>query len=85
VTSGDGRAVVGSVLPARAGGRVTLWRTTGSGPVALGEAEAAADGAYRIPVPADVTGRWSYYVTVPAGDGNLAGQSATVVAEARAG
>jgi hypothetical protein len=81
VATDGARAVVGTVLPARAGSRVTLWRATTSGPVSLGRGVVDDDGGYRIPVPEDVTGHWSYFVTVPAGDGNLAGQSATVVAD----
>jgi hypothetical protein len=81
VTTDGARAVVGTVLPARAGSQVTLWQATASGPVSLGGSVVDTAGAYRIPVPEDVSGRWSYFVTVPAGEGNLAGQSATVVVD----
>ena len=68
-------AVVGRTLPARGGARVTLWRVARGGPVAVASAHTDAEGAYSLRVPADQAGTWRYYVTVPAGGGNLAGRS----------
>ena len=76
-TSGEPLAVSGKVLPARPGVPATLWQLGAQGPVRVGTASTAADGSYRVPVPAEHAGSWRYYVTVPAAGGTLAGQSPT--------
>ena len=75
----DAPAIVGETAPSHGGLRATLWRLGPKGPVAVGSDLTAADGSYRIPAPADQQGRWRYFVSVPAGDGTLAGQSPTQV------
>lgn len=78
-TPTDAPAIVGSTAPGRGGLRATLWRLGPKGSVAVGSDTTAADGSYRIPVPTNQRGKWRYFVSVPAGDGTLAGQSPTRV------
>jgi hypothetical protein len=72
-----GPAVAGQVAPARPGVPATLWKVGPKEPVRVGTATTTADGGYRIPVAAEQTGPWRYYVTVPPTGGNLGGQSPT--------
>ncbi|MFC4783539.1 hypothetical protein ACT8ZV_03635 [Nocardioides sp. MAHUQ-72] len=75
--AGGQLAIVGTTTPARPGTRVTLWQVGPHGPVRMGTDTTDADGAYRVTVPRGETGGFRYFVTVPAGGGNLAGQSPT--------
>ena len=77
VADPGGPAVTGKVAPGRPGVPVTLWQLGPKGPVRLGATTTAAEGGYRITVPADLTGPFRYYVTVPPTGGVLAGQSPT--------
>ena len=75
VASGGPLAVVGTTSPTKPGAMATLWRLDPEGRVAVAAAPVADDGSFRFEVPKALEGAWQYVVTVPAADGNLAGES----------
>jgi hypothetical protein len=75
VAAGAPLAVVGTTTPAKPGVPATLWRLRPEGRDAVATAPVAEDGSFRFEVPADLEGPWQYVVTVPATEGNLAGES----------
>lgn len=75
VRVGHRLVVTGRTTPAKPGNRVTLWRTSRSGPVRLVDRTVRDDGSYRLAVRPRKRGSWTVYVTVAPGSGNLAGRS----------
>lgn len=83
VRPGQGFAINGRSTPAKPGFTATLWRKTASGPVKLKSTTIKADGRYGFTVRPTKVGKWTMYVTVPAGTGNLAGTSPTTTVTVR--
>lgn len=77
VSVSDPVVVRGATTPKKPGYTARLWRTTANGPVRLASATIKRDGTFRLEANPGKTGTWKLYVTVPAGDGNLAGKSGT--------
>jgi hypothetical protein len=73
--AGQTLVVTGRTVPARPGATVTLRRRTSSGAVALATGVVSATGTFRITKVLRTTGTWKVLVTIPAGDGTLAGTS----------
>jgi hypothetical protein len=67
VKVGRSVTVAGRVAPASlaAGATVTLRRQTGGVPTLITSAKVAADGTYRLTLPAKTPGTWVYRVYVP--------------------
>lgn len=75
---GQTLSVQGLLTPTKPGYTVTLWRTTSSGRSKLATGVDRSDGRYTITKKLTKSGTYKVYVTVPAGDGNVAGKSALV-------
>jgi hypothetical protein len=74
---GQSLVVTGRTTPAKPGSAVTLYRSTSSGPVVLAKGTVRSDGTYRLTRTMKSKGKWTVYVTVAAGSGNLSGKSAS--------
>jgi hypothetical protein len=75
---GDTLRIRGVASPARPGAPVTLWRVTAQGPERIGIERVARDGGYLFVLDRATTKPGRYALTIPAGAGNLAGQSQVV-------
>ena len=75
---GQTLSVQGLLTPTKPGYTVTLWRKTSSGRSKLATGVDRSDGRYTITKKLTKSGAYKVYVTVPAGDGNVAGKSALI-------
>lgn len=75
---GGNLVVTGKVSPTLEGATVTLWRTSGVGPVRLATAKVKADGTYRAIRRINEPGRYRVFTSIPAVGTYLPATSPTI-------
>ncbi|MGN6162803.1 MAG: hypothetical protein ACTHOG_14010 [Marmoricola sp.] len=68
--------VSGSTYPAKPGAVVTLYGKHGTSVYTLGHATVSRTGTFRVYGAVHLSGTWSFWITVPARTGDVAGKSA---------